>query len=105
MEIVGVNHDNLAETDPEYNNGAATAALSFMTYVLFPKVTAINNESKNYSGIEGESHRAGGGWELSDLRAEFNSTLLNALDTTGILQRGIKPVVKYSDHGYNNSPA
>ena len=100
MEIVGINHDILAESSPDYNNGANTAALTFLTYVMPPKLTNVNNESKNYSGAEGESHRAGGGWELSDLRAEFNGALLTALDSTGVLQNGIKSVVKYSDHGY-----
>ena len=100
MEIVGINHDILPIVEEDYNNGASTAALTWMTYVMLPKITNVNNESKNYSGKEGESHRAGGGWELSDLRAEFNGALLNALDSTGILQAGIKAVVKYSDHGY-----
>ena len=67
---------------------------------MLPKVTSVNSSSKNYSGNEGESHRAGGGWELSDLRSELNGALLTALDSTGVLQAGIKPVIKYSDHGY-----
>lgn len=99
MEIVGVNHDILETAEEDYNGGANTAMLSWITYVLAPKLTNVNNTSKNYSGIEGESHRAGGGWELSDLRAEYNSALLNALDNTGILQSGIKTVLKKSDHG------
>ena len=63
------------------------------------KESCVNNSSKNWSGNEGESHRAGGGWEMSDLRAEYNGALLNALDSTGVLQSGIKPVRKISDHG------
>lgn len=100
MELVGINHDTLATVDENYNGGASTAALSWLTYVMLPKVTSVNSESKNYSGNDGESHRAGGGWELSDLRAELNGALLTALDSTGVLQAGIKPVIKYSDHGY-----
>lgn len=107
MEIVGINHDLLENTDENYNNGASTAMLSWMTYVLVPKITNVNSSMKNYSGVEGQSHRAGGGWELSDLRAELNGALLNALDPTGVLQSGIKPVQKISDHGryHPNEPA
>ena len=100
MEIVGINHDKLSTVNADYNNGADTAALTFLTYVMIPEVTNVNSSSKSWSGESTESHRAGGGWELSDLRAEFNGALLNAIDETGILQAGIKPVIKYSDHGY-----
>ena len=99
MEIVGINHDKLEQQDSEYNNGAETAALSWMTYVIVPILTNVNSTSKNWSGIPGEGHQSGGGWELSDLRAEFNGALLNALDSTGLLQANIKSVAKISDHG------
>ena len=99
MEIVGINHDELEQPNSEYNNGATTAALTWITYVVLPILTNVNSAPKNWSGIPGEGHQSGGGWELSDLRAEFNGALLNALDDTGLLQANIKSVAKVSDHG------
>jgi hypothetical protein len=87
MEIVGRNHDDLYETDSNYNNGASTAALSFLART-FSFVNRMNNgmPTDRWDGIvdgkpkpEGATGLNYGGWEVSDLRNSLQSTLFGVL--------------------------
>lgn len=82
VEIIGHNHDNLAD-------GSGSAPLTFLCVDL-PNITKGMNETKTNEG----------GWETSNMRSFTNGELLNALPNE--LKTIIKPVYKVSDCGGNN---
>lgn len=94
MEIVGKNHDNLAETDPDYNGGTNKAAITFISKDTVPDYRRMNATSKTF---EGNSGLAAGGWEYSDQRSWMNSTFYGCLPEN--VRTNIKPVIKISDYG------
>lgn len=103
MEIVGKNHDKLAAPSADYNNGAETAALSFMAKVVGQEAWPMNTTIPTWNGpdgsglIEGATGYNLGGWEQTKLRKMLQGELFNALPA--ILQNNIKPVVKICDYG------
>ena len=107
MEIVGKNHDNLAEVDANYNNGASTAALTFIARVLRPEIWNMNSTLPDWN-TEGEIYPfppetdkvAGynwGGWGECKMRKRLDQELFGQLPV--VLQNNIKPVIKLSDRG------
>ena len=113
MEIVGKNHDILVEASEDYNNGAPTAALSFLAIVLGRKNeqmygTGHADWKPEEDGLpfpppeheEGNTWPAGfnwGGWEYTRVRKTLQGELFSVLPAE--LQNGIKPVVKLCDFG------
>ena len=95
LEIVGKNHDILVEQNDSYNNGANTAALTFICKVLSNEARIMNGKQHS---IGANSSLNTGGWAVSELRTWMNDTLFAALPTE--LQQAIKPVVKESDNGF-----
>lgn len=105
MEIVGKNHDILSVSDEAYNNGAETAALSFMMCVLNKPFTRVMNNSApqwdNGSYNENGQLNAGynnGGWAETAIRKELHEEFFSILPAE--LQANIKSVKKLSDRGY-----
>ena len=107
MEVVGKNHDNLAEVNSEYNNGASTAALTFIARILRPEMWNMNSTTPDWNS-EGEiipfppetDKPAGynwGGWGECGMRKKLDQELFGQLPA--ILQNNIKPVLKLSDRG------
>lgn len=94
MEIVGKNHDNLATTDPNYNGGRNTAALTFISKDIVPKNRRMNATSKNFEGYTG---LAAGGWEHCDQRSWMNSTFRGYLPQ--VIRANIRSVIKIADYG------
>ena len=82
VEIIGYNHDNLAD-------GSGKAPLTFFCSDLPQILHRMNEESTN-----------DGGWENSEMREFINGELFNALPDT--LKSIIKLVYKISDGGVNN---
>lgn len=82
VEIIGYNHDNLAD-----NSGKAP--LTFFCADLPQILHRMNEDSSNE-----------GGWEASEMRAFLNDELFNALPED--LKLIIKPVRKISDGGSSN---
>lgn len=107
MEIVGKDHDTLADSEvsSSYNNGAATAGLTFLAYAIPDLQTSFSKRSLN-SSLKGDTTTsatlATGGWEICDEREWFETTFLPALPVE--LQGAIKTVVKISDLGVYNNP-
>lgn len=95
LEIVGKNHDILVSTDPLYNGGAETAALTFICKVLSNEARIMNGKQHS---IGANSSLNTGGWNVSELRTWMHDTLFAALPTD--LQQAIKPVIKESDNGF-----
>lgn len=95
LEIVGKNHDILVEQNDSYNNGANTAALTFICKVLSNEARIMNGKQHS---IGANSSLNTGGWAVSELRTWMNDTLFAALPTE--LQQAIKPVIKESDNGF-----
>lgn len=99
MEIVGKNQDELAITDENYNNGKATAAISFITYGQTKTKKPLNTTKNEYDWIqEGQGGLNDGGYINSDARKWLNSELLAALPEA--IRMNIKPVTKLADLGY-----
>ena len=108
MEIVGKNHDNLAEISKDYNNSSTTASLSFLARVL-SKTTLWqmnttrpiwNEDGSEYPFPEETKEPAGynwGGYGASGMRKKLQNEMFNLLPA--ILQNNIKPVKKLSDRG------
>ncbi len=82
IEIIGYNHDNLAD-------GSGKSPLTFLCVDLPQILHRMNAESVNE-----------GGWEVSEMREFTNGELLNALPSE--LKSIIKPIYKISDGGSNN---
>ena len=82
MEIIGHNHDDLADD-------SGKAPLSFFVVDLPEIMQAMNKNQTNE-----------GGWQDTDMRVFTNGDLLSALPSQ--LQSAIKPVYKISDGGYSN---
>lgn len=82
VEVVGYNHDNLADD-------SGKAPLTFFCADLPQILRRMNEDSTNE-----------GGYELSEMRGFLNDELYNALPVA--LQSIIKPVYKISDGGSNN---
>jgi hypothetical protein len=82
IEIIGRNHDNLAD-----NSGKAS--LTFFCADLPQVLNRMNADSTN-----------AGGYELSEMREFLNGELFEAIPSE--LQSVIKPVYKISDGGSNN---
>lgn len=95
-EIIGVNHDQLSTLDNSYNNGAATAGLTFAIRLLGKDSRIVNGNSQTDS--QGHSSLNAGGWEKCELRTWCNTDLYAALPED--LRNAIKEVVKTSDTGY-----
>lgn len=100
MEIAGKNHDLLSTPSEDYNNGASTAALTFISKNLVATtVAATTNSIKTIttpSGIQVGGITVGG-WKDSLLREWMNATLFGALPME--LRNNIKSVKKLSDLG------
>lgn len=109
MEIVGKNHDKLVAASDDYNNGAATASLSFMGIILgreswYMNATATNEWNANEEVFpfpdKTSTWPAGfnwGGWEFTKMRKNLQGELFAALPAE--LQNSIKPVIKLCDFG------
>ena len=111
MEIIGKNHDNLANTDSEYNNGGSTASLSFLGIILGQEswymsqnaTSEWNNNEEVFPFPDSSSSSqwpAGfnwGGWEFTNVRKKLQGELFSALPAE--LQNNIKPVIKLCDFG------
>lgn len=82
VEIIGYNHDNLAD-------GSGKSPLTFFCVDLPQILHRMNEESSNE-----------GGYEASEMRTFLNGELLAALPSE--LQSIIKPVYKISDGGSTN---
>ena len=78
-EIIGFNHDNLAD-------GTGKAGITFQFKELITTKHVINTEQTNV-----------GGWEMSEIRIYVNNDVFTLLPTD--LQDKIKEVVKLSDAG------
>ena len=107
MEVVGKNHDNLAEVDSNYNGGSSTAALTFIGRVLRPEIWNMNSATPAWN-TEGEiipfppetDKPAGynwGGWGECGMRKKLDQELFGQLPAA--LQNNIKYVLKLSDRG------
>ena len=105
MEIVGKNHDQLAQTSADYNNGAETASISFMAIVMGSELWNMNSSIYNdWDGIvdgqpkpEGAAGYNYGGWGESRMRKRLQEEFFGALPA--VLQNNIKTVIKLSDRG------
>lgn len=105
MEIVGKNHDELAQTSADYNGGAKTASMSFMAIVMGSELWNMNSSIYNdWDGIvdgqpkpEGAAGYNYGGWGESRMRKRLQEEFFGALPA--VLQNNIKAVVKLSDRG------
>ena len=93
LEIVGINHDDLAD-------GTGKAGISIITKNVSDEYFSFNNSVKYYNG---SSSYSSGGWGISDIRTYCNDTIFATLPNE--LQAVIKSVKKLSDYGYqgNNS--
>jgi hypothetical protein len=100
VEIVGQNHDLLANPNENYNGGANTAALSFIAYNLGLETYAYNISVPPFvtSDKPDPSGYNNGGWTYSYIREVMNTIILNALPVE--LSSNIKTVVKLSDYGF-----
>ena len=103
MELVDINFDDLAVSDPEYNAGANKAAYTFLAKSI-PWESKINNSEKDFTDPETGEQYSGptaGGWYNSDLRQWSNGTFLNLLNNENNedLVRSIKEVKKIGDRG------
>jgi hypothetical protein len=83
VEVIGYNHDNLAD-------GSGKAPLTFFCADLPQILYRMNEESSN-----------AGGYEASEMRQFVNGELITALPDN--LQTVIKPVYKISDGGSTNA--
>ena len=100
MEIAAKNHDTLTTVSADYNNGAETAALTFISKNLVgTTIAATTGVDKQYTTSDGitVSGYTVGGWEGSLLREWMNASLFGALPLE--LRNNIKTVNKLSDLG------
>ena len=93
FEIIGKNHDILANELPGYNNDGTTAGLTFRGKLSAR--SSMNSSSKDWNG---NLTLDGGGWPKSDMREWLNGKdFFDRLPEE--LRMGIKQVVKLSDNG------
>ena len=111
MEIIGKNHDDLANIDSEYNKGSSTASLSFLGIILgqeswYMSQSATDEWNKNEEvfpfpdSSSSSQWPAGfnwGGWEFTNTRKKLQGELFSSLPAE--LQNNIKPVIKLCDFG------